>query len=120
MNRLHSQRIQRLLICQFSLLSLVIFASDLNSKCLILIQFSHDIFDACVLGGQTDVTAATEIAVESDTDDADGSDAASEGCDRRDPDFWYGLGGCYWSGGRGFADFLDWLGLVSNYCHPYG
>jgi hypothetical protein len=71
------------------------------------------------LGGQTDVTAATEIAVESDTDDADGSDAASEGCDRRDPDFWYGLGGCYWSGGRGFADFLDWLGLVSNYCHPY-
>ena len=105
--------------CQFSLLSLVISVSDLNSNCLILIQFCHDIFDACVSGGQTDVTAATETAVENDTDVADGSDAASEDCDRRDRDGWYYVGGCYWFAGRGFADFLEWLG-AANYCDPYG
>ena len=57
-----SSRLEKIpggLICQFSLLSFVIFASDLNSNCLILIQFCHDIFDACVSGVRTDVADST-------------------------------------------------------------
>ena len=118
MNRLHSQRIQRLLICQFSLLSLVIFASDLNSNCLILIQFCHDIFDACVSDGQTDVSAAADDATSGDASSDEGaSDAASEDCPPRDVGFY--VGGCFLPRWLQLAKLFGLL-FDLDWCEAYG